>query len=314
MKHPVLDFSLSGEGDSSHDKLYRLKTILVPVDLSEGAGNALRFAWNIATTVGADIEVLHVMDAVFEGEFPPTAGFLAHYPQILQKDLDEFIEKTLHDRAFVWAAEKIMPGGVSASDNASVPYINATILTGFPDSVIEEQSAKADLIIMGTTGKTALSKRLFGSISIEVSKFAHCPALFIPEDTIFRPFKNVLYASNFESLDVVGIRQATAFAQRFDSQIHFVHVGPAGEEGIAEQRALFEEKYTQAHPEQPFIFCKMVENESIMEGLYEYAFYHHVDLLIFVTHHRNFWEDMFHKSVTQKALLNSDIPILVMHK
>jgi nucleotide-binding universal stress UspA family protein len=47
--------------------------------------------------------------------------------------------------------------------------------------------------------------------------------------------------------------------------------------------------------------------------LYEYAFYHRIDLIVFVTHHRKFWENILHKSVTNSALLTSDLPILVIH-
>jgi nucleotide-binding universal stress UspA family protein len=110
----------------------------------------------------------------------------------------------------------------------------------------------------------------------------------------------------------LSVQQAVSFARRFDGQIHFVHAGPGGEEGLERQRKIFEAEYGSVNPDRPFIFNKMV-SEDITGALYEYAFYHRTDLLVFVTHHRKFWENILHKSVTNSALLTSDLPVLVIH-
>jgi hypothetical protein len=54
-------------------------------------------------------------------------------------------------------------------------------------------------------------------------------------------------------------------------------------------------------------------SDDIVGALYEYAFYHRIDLLIFVTHQRAFWDNLLHKSVVNEAIASSDLPILVMH-
>jgi K+-sensing histidine kinase KdpD len=54
-------------------------------------------------------------------------------------------------------------------------------------------------------------------------------------------------------------------------------------------------------------------SDDIAGALYEYAFYHRIGLLVFVTHQRNFWENILHKSITNVALLSSDLPLLIMH-
>jgi nucleotide-binding universal stress UspA family protein len=54
-------------------------------------------------------------------------------------------------------------------------------------------------------------------------------------------------------------------------------------------------------------------SDDIVGALYEYAFYHQIDLMVFVTHHRSFWDNILHKSVTNEVLASSDIPILVIH-
>jgi nucleotide-binding universal stress UspA family protein len=91
-----------------------------------------------------------------------------------------------------------------------------------------------------------------------------------------------------------------------------VHVGPGGEKNLEEQKERFEASFGESGYDKPFIFSKMV-SENVVEALYEYAFYHRIDLLVFVTHHRSFWDNILHKSITNEVLASSDLPLLVIH-
>ena len=78
------------------------------------------------------------------------------------------------------------------------------------------------------------------------------------------------------------------------------------------ERRLFELNYKHADPTNPFLFSKMV-GDDVVEQLNEYAFRNGIDLMVFVTHHRSFWETLMHKSITRKALLGAGLPMLIMH-
>lgn len=294
-------------------KLFRLRKVSVPVDISAVSANALRFAWNVARQLDAQLEVVYAMDSIFEGAQPSASGFLSGYQTTMKSELDTFIADTLREAG----VDYIPPGKVAGTpgtpeDAEKSPFISSKVIYGAPDLALENYSKESDLIVMGTTGSGNIGKKFFGSISAEVSRSAHCPVLFIPKEAEFRGFQNLLYASDFDSLDALCVQQAVSFAKRFDGQIHFVHVGPGGEKGLEIQRKIFEAEYGSANPNRPFIFNKMV-SEDITGALYEYAFYHRIDLLVFVTHHRSFWDNILHKSITNTALLSSDLPILIIH-
>lgn len=293
-------------------KLYRLRMITVPVDISQPSENALLFAWQLAEKFDAKIEVVYAMDSIFEGSLPSASGFLSGYKKTVQIELDEFIKHALAKINVAYEPPVHKPSEPKNSDEIAAPKIRSTVLYGFPEEVIEACSKKTDLIVMGTTGRGSVARNLFGSVSTEVSHTSHCPVLFVPGDAAFHGFNNVLYASNFESLDALRIKQAVAFIQRFGGQIHFVHVGPAGEEGLDLERKLFELDYEHSGPEHSFVFNKMV-GDDVVEQLNEYAFQYKIDLMVFVTHQRGFWETLLHKSVTRKALLGAGVPVLVMH-
>ncbi|MEQ1747693.1 MAG: universal stress protein [Saprospiraceae bacterium] len=291
-----------------------MKSVTVPIDLSAASGNALRFAWKIAAQVGADIEVMHAMDSIFEGQYPSASGFLSSYKKTMLQELNDFVQSTLQTLGVIWEPPEKTPGapGEYALKNKG-PRLRARVTYGFPDKSIEEHSVGTDLVVMATTGRGAVAEKFFGSVAIEVSKNAHCPVLFVPHGAEFGDFKNILYASNFESLVSRRIQEAVDFAHHFDSQIHFAHVGSAGEDGLDIEQKLREIDYSEVRSDKPFVFAKMVDNDDVTGALLEYALYHRVELLIFVTHQRSFWEALLHRSITRKALITGSLPMLVMH-
>lgn len=293
-------------------KIYRLKTITVPVDMSKPAEDALVFGWHLAQKFDAKMDIIYAMDSIFEGSLPSASGFLSGYKKTMELELETFVKDTLGKIGVTYEppSQKSPAPKIEGEDNELRVFLS--VLYGFPEAVIEERSRKTDLIVMGTTGRGGVGRELFGSVSTEVSRMAHCPVLFVPADTAFTGFNNVLYASNFDSLDALRIKQAVTFAQRFGGRMHFVHVGPPGEKGLDLERKLFEIDYQHSNPEHPFLFSRMV-GDDVVEQLNEYALYHKIDLMVLVTHQRSFWENLLHKSITRKALVGAGLPLLVMH-
>ncbi|MBK9985401.1 MAG: universal stress protein [Saprospiraceae bacterium] len=53
--------------------------------------------------------------------------------------------------------------------------------------------------------------------------------------------------------------------------------------------------------------------EEIHEAIADYATRVHAGLLVLVTKHRNFVEGLGHTSVSKKALLHPDLPVMILH-
>ncbi len=300
--------------DLFKSKLFQLNTMSVAVDMSEVSANALSFAWKIAKKMDCNLEIVYAMDSIFEGTVPSASGFLSSYTKTMKTELDTFISETMSALGVEYLPPARFPGepGQFSKTETSLPNITSRVIYGAPDVALQEYSRLTDLLVMGATGRGGLGKKLFGSVSVEVSRSAHCPVLFVTKEAEFSGFDNILYASDFDSLHALSVQQTVSFATRFDGQIHFVHVGPGGEKNIEEQRERFEMFFSDSGYNKPFVFSKMV-SDDIVGALYEYAFYHRIDLLVFVTHHRAFWDNILHKSVTNEMLSTSDIPILVIH-
>lgn len=293
-------------------KLYRLRRIMVPVDFSDASANALRYAWEVARKFGSSIDVVHALEGIFDGGNTASSGFLETYVRSTKTDLQRFVMEA--GKKWLPPAQEPVSGGPGENPVAENEVkIQMRVEYGFPDTVIEELSKKYDMIVMGTTGKGSLTAQMFGSVSIEISQHAHCPVLLIPPFALYTGFNNVMYASNFESNDPEKVKQVVSFAKHFDAQLHFVHVGKVNEPGEKLDKALFEVNYKFSDPDKPFIFQKMV-GEDVSEKLNEYAFYHKIDLYVFVTPRRGFWQSLLHRSQTKKILLNTQTPVLVVHQ
>ncbi|MDX2135108.1 MAG: universal stress protein [Saprospiraceae bacterium] len=291
-------------------KLFKLRRMVVPVDMSQASENALIYACKLAHLFQASVEVVYCMDSIFEGSVPSPSGVLANYKNTMQEELDHFVQQVA-DREKLDCPTTTVGNGHQEPGN-TVAGIRTRIAFGFPEDVLIDLSRNTDMMVMGTLGKGNISRKLFGSVSVSVSKHAHCPVLLVPPQSQFRGFSDILYASNFESLEALTIKQTVAFARRFNSQLHFVHVGRPGEEGVDLEKKLFEINYIYADPEMPFLFSK-VTGEDVVESLHEYAFHHHIGLFVFVTHHRSFWDNLLHHSISKDMLLHTGIPVLIIH-
>ncbi len=157
---------------------YKIKGVLVPVDFSEVAGNALQTAIAICKRQLATITLVHVVENTYH-LFPPEAGGSAGVllPRLLRdarENLENLAKALRAEHELV--ISHVVQSGNPADEICSVAFRKS-----------------ADLIVMGTHGAKGLSEFFLGSNAYRVVKNAQCPVMTIPANNQWLSFRKILF-------------------------------------------------------------------------------------------------------------------------
>lgn len=128
------------------------RDILIPTDGSDASVTALDHGMEIASSMGAEVHLLHVVDVGTE----MSAAGVGTIADDLTEALDEEAKEALNQ------AEQM-------ADEAGVTTERA-VLEGFPEDAIPQYSADngIDLIVIGESEDSTLTEQLFGSTTEDV--------------------------------------------------------------------------------------------------------------------------------------------------
>jgi nucleotide-binding universal stress UspA family protein len=140
-----------------------IKKILVAVDLSEPSKEVIEAAGRLAAAVNGGIELVHVREPfvyALAGQYGP----LPEQEQALLK----WIDRTLANLS-------------DELSRARIPCVT-TSLEGSPAREIVAHAEKigADLIVIGTHGRSGISHAVLGSVAERVVQKARRPVLTVP--------------------------------------------------------------------------------------------------------------------------------------
>jgi len=196
--------------------MINIRRILCPIDFSDHSRRALDHAVAIARWYESTVTVLNVFSATPVAAFGP--GPVAFEPLILTNvDRDQLLADTT-----AFARAEGAPG---------VP-IEAMVREGSPADEIVEQATgmKADLLVIGTHGRTGFDRLLLGSVTEKVLRKASCPVLTVPaQNPDAVPAGPVLYRRilcpvDFSDASMNALKYATSMAQEADGRLTVLHV------------------------------------------------------------------------------------------
>lgn len=193
--------------------------ILVPVDFSERAFSAVRYARNLACRFRAELILMHVLPPIpyamggFEfGGVVMTDAFAERLPEA-RKELEDFLANELIGMK-----------------------VTRLVLEGDPAQMIVDHAhgASVDLIVIPTHGYGPFRRFLLGSVTAKVLHDAECPVLtgvHLEEGPILEatPLRKVLCAVDLGPQSEKVVRWADQMAQEFQGELVVVHAMSLGE-------------------------------------------------------------------------------------
>ena len=141
----------------------QVRVILVPVDFSEYADSVIEWAAHLAEEHGSRLLLLHAYHLPVE--FQQVEG--AYLPADFWNSVKDESKKQL-----AVYGEQLRARGLDVEELTR---------EGYPATVIEEaaEQLEADLIVIGSRGRSGLKHLLLGSIAERVVQKAPCPVLTV---------------------------------------------------------------------------------------------------------------------------------------
>ncbi|MFA5452164.1 MAG: universal stress protein [Candidatus Methanomethylophilaceae archaeon] len=134
--------------------------ILVPTDGSEFTKIAIQKAIELAKFTGGKITALYVEDQTIFVNMPLDSAIMNVY-SVLKKEGQTAVD---------YVRDQGAKYGVQVEEK---------VVEGSPVKVIIEASADYDIIVMGTLGRTGMSKLMMGSVAERVVRYSNCPVMVV---------------------------------------------------------------------------------------------------------------------------------------
>jgi nucleotide-binding universal stress UspA family protein len=200
-----------------------IRRILCPVDFSDASRHALEHAAVIAGWYGARVTALYVSPPIYLVEGP-----------LLFTDLPAASMPTQADREAREAelrrwVEPLETMGLRTETRIDDGHNTAARI------LANAESLPADLIVMGTHGRTGFERLVLGSVTEKVLRKAACTVLTVPPPAVRAakpPFKRLLCPVDFSRPSIAALRFALSLAQESDARLTALHV--LAEPGVGE--------------------------------------------------------------------------------
>lgn len=193
-----------------------IRRILCPIDFSEFSQRALDHAVAIAKCYGSTVTLLHVVSPAPVAAYDPGA---VNLPSAVL---------TPEDREALAATMKRF---AETEAGASVPMRFEIREGNTAAEVLAQASAipVAELLVMGTHGRSGFERLMLGSVTEKVLRKAMCPVLSVPSsapDAVPAPpalFTRILCAIDFSDCSMQALDYAMSLAQQTHARLTVLH-------------------------------------------------------------------------------------------
>ena len=189
-----------------------IRRILCPVDLSDTSLRALQHAAALAGWYESSLTALYVDTTlpIENADFafaPPPALEVAGSSRALEEV-----------RTFAGRASSVTKVAVAIEEST---HVEGAILDA-------ARSLPADLIVMGSHGRSGVSRLVLGSVAERVVRSAPCPVMVVPPHDAVEPstvsFKHIVCPVDFSDVSLTALTWALSLAEEADARLSLLHV------------------------------------------------------------------------------------------
>ena len=275
-----------------------MKPIVAPTDFSAVSLNAVNYAADMASMLGVNLNLLHVIEVpVPVIEMPVPGVDLTELEQDAASTFDRLKEKLL------------------ARTGGRITIHSAIKLGNVLTQIISYcTSVKPRAVIMGAEKTSALERALFGGRTVESLKQLEWPLIIVPPNAVFRNIRKIGFACDFrEVVDSVRVKEIRELVGQFKSELHIIHIHEGGGDSYSaemiEESGFLQEMLGDLNPKYHFI-----NEPEIEKGITDFAETNNLDLLIIIPKWHSLLSKIFQHRHSRKLVLHTHVPVMAIHE
>ncbi len=288
-----------------------MKTILIPVDFSEGSLHSCKYAMKLVGNQKATFQLFHIYNdqiMIPDSGFPEAMDTNVFFNSDIVQALKEQAEQQLAD------IEKQVKELIKTTGQDIT--VTSSLQGGDPSWEITEtcEELKLDMVIMGTRGQ---GKKGFleGSMAVKIMEKATIPVLAVPENYPDFRIQNIMYPTHFNKLDIHAIQQIFSLLGHLNFEIHVCHFHLEKEN--KEATILIEElekAFEKEKAEGRISFC-LKETPDKEAALKDFAKQNNIDMIAFMPEKRHPFKYLFSSHhLRKKDFFKLELPMLALHE
>lgn len=285
--------------------------ILVPVDFSESAMNAVKTAFAFASALKLKPEIMHVFATpYFDGSLSLTDNFTLDIR-------DTEVRKNLLDAAHE-EMSRFRKKILALIGDGTLPPVKflTTVREGLPEDVILEytRSTPPQLVVMCTRSVKKKASQVMGSVTAEVLDSCRVPVFTIPEDFDFRGFPSLLPSMFFCNVDQHDLLAMDLFIRLFKAATGRIYLIPvndkAGSKLTGRMNAL-RKYFADRYPGYEFT-SEISRSKDLRDLAHHTIDNRHIRLLVVPNKKKNIFARLINPGIAHKVIFEADAPMLAL--
>lgn len=275
-----------------------MKNILLPTDFSENSYNAIRYALQLFSEEECTFYLLNTYTPIlYDNEY---LVYSASQPTLTE----------IYKNNSLKGLNRILKRIKRNFPNEKHEFKRISSFNMLSDEIKEQVREKQiDLVVMGTKGATNADEILLGTHTVHAIKKVKCPLLAIPAHFEYRPPKEILFPSDYETDLPQLLEILKEIATNNASVIHILHVyfGPS----LTEEQEKRKKSLGKMFKDNGHHFYSIAD-KSVPQAIYDFQEENDIDMLVMINNKHSFFENLLFRPVVNEIGFHVRVPFLVI--
>ncbi len=267
--------------------------ILLPVNFSVVSTNAIAYAFQLYPK--AEFLITNVSSGVISTREPFYLKEGKTKVMVLKEELDNEIKEAL--------GTSDLPANIKSevSIGEIIPALKKLAIEFEPD-----------LIIMGTRDNYDLVDKVFGTVSLRVTKSGIANTLLIPRYAKYEGIKKVVIATDHHIEDSLLLDWILAWNKEQKAKLHFLHIQDKNNDEMESITKSITEKILNDREIDFEFTIEKIQNKDVGQTLLSKAYNVGADMVIAAPDRQSLLNSILIKSISKELILKSKIPIFFL--